>query len=92
MKAMETENYSRITKSKARKVYEGGGSIYLLPCRMHPENHFQAPVLIRRRKYDAETGQPAPATEYTFEKVVNAFEYYNCDSGRGYYAAFYRKK
>lgn len=92
MNAVETKDYLRITKSQARKRYMNGGTIYLLPCRMNPDNHAQAPMLVRLHRYGNETGRPDFSDQNSFDTVVNAFEYYNCDKERGYYTAFYSKK
>lgn len=92
VKVVETDNYCRISKAQAKKLYEAGGQVFLLPCRMHPENAFQHPVPVRRQKCNAETGQLTVEDPSEFGVVVHAFELFNCDSARGWYTAFYRRK
>lgn len=79
MKQIKTKNWKRISKRTAKKYYNEGKGVYLLPCNFNPENIWQAPMLV---KYSQEK-------DY-FNRSVIAFEYYNCgDRERGYYAAYY---
>lgn len=79
MKKIITNNYVRISKKQAAARYKTDQNIYLLPCKMHPENLWQNPMLFNRKGSE----------HNTFDQIVNSFEYYNCDYERGYYAAFY---
>ncbi len=79
MMKIETTNFIRVDKRQARKIYENNGELYLLPCNMNPENSWGmllGPV---------NTWEP-------FDSMVNAATYYNCDSERGRYLAFYVRK
>lgn len=79
MNKVEIGGYSRISKSEAEKLYDVGNAVYLSSCKMAPNSIWQPAVEL---KNDGET---------SFKSAVNAFEYYNCDYERGYYAAFYVK-
>lgn len=77
-------NYSRfgtklrIQKGNAKKLYELGLPITLCPCKFNPESPWGVGVLV-----DKKSGE-------SFEKVVNAFEFYNCTNNEtGKYASYY---
>lgn len=75
----ETKNFIRIDKRQARKIYENNGELYMVPHKINPENSWGmllGPV----------------NTFYPFDSMVNSATYYNCDSERGRYLAFYIKK
>lgn len=79
MKHIETKNYIRIDKRQARKIYENNGDLYMLPCNLNPESPWGlllGPV---------NTFEP-------FDNMVSWATYYNCDTERGRYLAFYIKK
>ena len=79
MRHIETKHFKRISKSAARKIYEQNGDLYMIPCNLHPENSWGlllGPV----------------ATVGTFDRTVTWATYYNCDTERGRYLAFYIRK
>lgn len=92
MNAVETDNYCRITKAQAKKLYEAGGKVYILSCKLHPENVYERPVLLGLQTCDKETGEVVADNRISFKAAVRTYEVYNCDSERGRYAAFYKKK
>lgn len=73
---IETANYRRISKTAARKMYDQGQPFYMIPVKLHPESP---------------CGLLYAVTDFSepFEKLLNAFCYYNCDNERGKYPAFY---
>lgn len=76
---VEINGYKRIRKDEARRLYNEGTTIYLLPWKVYPDDNH--PWI---KPYKMEGGP--------FEKVVNEFEYYNCNIAElGYYAAYYIK-
>lgn len=76
------DNFTRINKTAARKLYEAGESFYMCPVKLRPGKPWHPEVLIT----------PDPSDEYrSFEKDLNSFEYYNCNSYAGQYTAFYSK-
>lgn len=80
MKHIETKHYTRISKKAAKKLYDTGVLLHIVPCNMDPESVFYN---YHVQKFGTET----------FEKVVNAYEIYNCFNAQtGKYAAFYIKK
>lgn len=75
------ENLLKIRKTKARKLFNEGQVIYLLPCKMRVDNVWQKPHEVVKSEENND-----------FDKVVNSFEYYNCQYNEtGKYTAFYIK-
>lgn len=70
---MRGVNYVRIDKKKARVKFNIGHTIYLIQDMMRLVNAWQNPCPISIE----ESG------EKDFDKLVNSFQYYNCDSERG---------
>ena len=69
--------YKRISKTAAKKAYDAKG-VYICPCNIRPFGIWGMGVWVKSSSGEA------------FEKVVNAFEFYNCNSNEtGKYAAFY---
>ena len=67
----------RVNKTKARRLYNEGISIYLVACKMSPYSLWFSPVELNQ------------AREPDFNKAVNAFIYYNCMYETGYYPHYY---
>lgn len=80
MKQININGYKRITKHAARKRFNNCESCYMLPCKMNPGNIWMKPVPV-----------PVYDGHNSFDKIVNAFEYYNCSNATGNYTAFYVK-
>lgn len=70
---------TRINKKQARKLYDAGKAFYILACNLCFSNVWQSPFLVEN---DSSYNEP-------FDKLVNMYEFYNCDKQRGKYAAFY---
>lgn len=68
----------KINKTKAKEVFNNGGTVYIIPCKVRFDSMWIQPVAI-----DYRYG--------TFDAVVNEFEYYNCTSETGRYSHFYVK-
>ena len=70
----------KVQKRTARKIYNTGGVVWLQACRMRQGNIW--------------TGDGYPIRNGDgdeFDKIINNFEYYNCDAERGKYTSFYIK-
>ena len=72
----------QINKIRARKLYEQGVTIYLQSCKMVFKSMWQSACPISKDR--ASWGE-------TFDTVVNAYTYYNCDNERGKYPCFFVK-
>ena len=79
-------NYKRVNKVTARKMYNYGCSITLLPCKINESAldgsySFIEPVTINMVKCTYDYNK--------FDRVVREYEYYNCNAESGYYPHFY---
>ena len=80
MLKVKKNKYKRIRKDEARRLYDEGIDIYLLPWKVYPDDNHP---WIRPYKMDGRS----------FDENVNEFEYYNCNIAElGYYAACYIKE
>lgn len=63
----------RIPKVEARKLFNAGKTVYLLPSKVGTDSMWVKPHGVNNRD------------EQDFEKVINAYRYYNCniELGRG---------
>lgn len=78
--------YKKINKPLARRMYNMGYSVYLLPCKVNEvvltiKDAMIQPVIISFFESKFE--------ENKFDRTVNEFEYYNCNAELGYYAHYY---
>ena len=69
-------SFKRVSKRTARRHYNNGESIIILPVKCYTE------------MFAFETKENYNKVK-DFDQLVNEFEYYNCNHECGYYAAFY---
>ena len=82
MNKIRFNNYTRINKAKARKEFENGNDLFILPCNVRLDSMWFEPVKINR--FSWWNGKR------TFDNIVNEFEYYNCNNNElGKYTSFY---
>lgn len=74
---VDGRRFRRINKTAARKAYNKGEVIFMQSCNMPFESVWSSACQI------------VPDTATSFDSVVNAFQYYNCDSERGRYPHYY---
>lgn len=76
----------RVNKTKARRVYEEGGTVWLQSCNMRfCDNMWQFPYALVK-----ELVQASPAyTDEGFDEMVSDYKYYNCDHERGRYPSYF---
>lgn len=72
--------FKRIRKDKARKLYNAGATVHLVPCKLRPDNSWG--LMYDANYYNWNKCEP-------FDTVVAAFEMYNCNNETGRYTAFY---
>lgn len=73
----------QINKTRARKLYDQGKTIYLQSCKMVFNSMWQSACPINKERESwGEKGE-------TFDSVVDAFTYFNCDNERGKYPCFF---
>ena len=74
-------NYVRISKQKAKKLFEAGHTVVIAPCRLRLFTTWGGWHLMNK----ANSVYP----ELEFTKIVNTFVYYNCNNELGTYPSFY---
>lgn len=76
------KTWERITKKQARAAYNNGLTILFCPVNMRPFTPWHLEIDVNKN-FEGYNG-------VSFEKAVNAFEFYNCTGNEtGRYAAFY---
>lgn len=79
------ERFQRVNKTEARNRAANGEKIGVCACNLDPFNPFWNPCAW----YDPIGEAEAFDGFDTFDKFVNAYEYYNCSYEAGYYASYY---
>ena len=79
-------NYKRVNKPTARKMYNQGCSILLLPCKVNDSavngsSAWVKPVTINLSTCTHDANK--------FDRSVNDYEYYNCNAELGYYSHYF---
>jgi len=77
-KDKEGKYWVRISKAQARKSFDSGEKIVFCPCKLRPFGWAHAGIMIEKGEFE------------TFGKVVESFEFCNCDSETGKYVSFYK--
>ena len=74
-----TLNYTRINKREARKLYNLGRPITILPCKANPNSPWLSNSTVSKESADK-----------NFDALVNEFTFYNCNTSElGHRPAFY---
>lgn len=84
MRKYNFNKLERVSKRKAEQLYNNGFNVLFIPHKLNPENNFYNMGIWENVEL---VGQYE-----TFEKLVNAFTYYNCRPDTGKYIAFYVSK
>ena len=71
----------KITKALAKKMYDAGEEIMVIPNRVRPNSMLAS-----------WTSKPADDNNADFEKLCNAVFYYNCSPETGMKLAYYAKE
>lgn len=80
----ETITLKQVQKRTALKMYNNGSTIYLQSSNFHPFGYWSNVVHINKENQNC-NGE-------SFDKIVNSFEYYNCQNKEtGLYTTFYIK-
>lgn len=74
-------NYKRVTKRTAKKLFNAGTTIYLLPCKACLNSYWFSPYAMEYN-HVIENGE-------NFDTMINSFEFYNCNNEMGKYTSFY---
>jgi hypothetical protein len=70
----------RITATRAKKLYDSGYTIFILPCKLRPENMYWSPHNLNK-EFDGD-----------FERFVNYYRAMNCNFEVGYNPSYYISK
>lgn len=73
------ESFDRVNAIKAKNAYENGELVVACPVNMRPGEPWHPELYLKKDKEHPES----------FENVVNAVMYYNCNNETGKYLAFY---
>lgn len=73
--------FERIDKKQARTAYKNGLTVVFCPCNIRPGSFWGLDMDMNKAQQNCDGIE--------FEKLVNSFEYYNCNSETGRYTAFY---
>ena len=84
MKQYNFNTLTRITKRKARQLYNNGDDVLFIPCNLNPENNFYNLGIWENKELDGQYKD--------FDTLCNNYEYYNCNNETGSYIAFYIRK
>ena len=77
--------YTRVNKTKARRLFNEGVHIVLYPVEANPFSMWAGSGYTINISNIDENDKYLP----TFDSIVNNFEYYNCNSEMGQYSKFY---
>jgi len=80
----------KITKADAQKRFYKGETIYLNPSKMRIDNAWTSPCPINRTLVTEIMGRKVKEL-VEFDKAVNEFSYYNCNSETGKVVHYYTK-
>lgn len=69
----------RISKHEARKMFAQGATFFMVPVNLHPRHSIAIDARV------------ASDFEHDWDKLYNAFTYYNCNWDTGYYPAYYKE-
>jgi len=83
MRHMQFGKYSRVDKRIARKLYNEGKDVFLVPRNMRPDNCWGLGMPINKSNWN---------TVGTFDTMVAEYAWYNCNNETGRYVAFYKIK
>lgn len=79
-------SYKRVNKATARKMYNHGCNILLLPCKVSDS-------VVTGVPHDFDWIKPIEISFLnnlnSFDGEVNSFEFYNCNSELGYYSHYF---
>ena len=69
--------YTKINKRQARKLHDTGITVYCLPCKVRVDNMWIKPCRV--------------LPDRDFDKFVNEYSFYNCNSCLGKILAWYKE-
>ncbi len=73
--------FERIPKNKARAAYNNNLTVIFCPCNLRPGSAWGLEMDMNKANINC--------NNIEFEKLLNEFEYYNCNNETGLYTSFY---
>lgn len=70
---------TKIRKNTARKLFNDGRELTIIPCKCAPGSAWLTGFRICKNNLE----------NADFDRLINEFEYYNCNSELGRYTSFY---
>lgn len=88
------KGFRRITKVRAKRLYEAGEVVYCIPCRLVPGNLWAPEFGVTKTDLAALDGEAQYFVVNTqdFDRLVERCTFYNCNNETGRYLAFYIKE
>ena len=77
---MSKTRFVRISKQKARKLFNEDQFIWFCPCKLYPEFPFNSACIMDKKNHE------------NFDKAINRFVHVNCSYEAGYYPHYYLEK
>ena len=90
MQSVSVNGYRRLAKPTAKRLYNSGKTIYLVPCALRPGGAWKPEIAISKADRSDDASYFV-STKNDFESLVNEFAYYNCGNASGRYPAYYIK-
>ena len=84
MENIEMNGYKRISKAQAKKLFNDGDIVRVVPNKCRPENMWTTQDWEKANFHEI-------YGENQFERIVNSWKFYNGNHELGYYPAFYVK-
>lgn len=83
MREIRVNGYKRISKPKARRLFNDGADVYILPHKIMPGGLWYEPFNMRESLDDHRKD---------FDEIGSRYTYYNCMAETGHYVSFYVKE
>lgn len=79
------KEFKKVNKTQARKLYNKNVNIYIVPCKVFPNysSIWIKPIKLNKEEYLEKY------YEIDFDKIINNFEFYNCNKDLGKYTSYY---
>ena len=87
MRNIKIGRYEQVSKATARKLFEQGVDILIVPSNVNTTNKWGIGVTLSK-KADYKSIETTMADYFQYE--VNSMNYYTCNKELGYYVSFYK--
>lgn len=94
MRNNRVNGFRRITKVRAKRLYEAGEVVYCIPHKLAPGGYWAPEIAVTKTdpaRLDGNTQYFVTNTQ-DFDRLVERCTFYNCNNRTGRYLAFYIKE